>query len=218
MHVGLVDLASFNGDLAAALPAAMHAVEQAEKFGSAFFRAFALRGYGLALCLNRRYSEAREVLTEALPLVAKGANAYQFEANVLSLLASAELGCGNVERAETLARAARDSALTVGAKSWELVAWLVWLRLPATAARRAEAQVGLAQMEALIALTGAEGYRPWLHMAHAHWAQRPQDREQAEQRALQSFKEIGADAYARSLAERRARRSATVSESIREKV
>ncbi|MDP9139368.1 MAG: hypothetical protein M3O62_01065, partial [Pseudomonadota bacterium] len=214
MYVGLVDLASFTGELSTALPQAMHGMEQAEKFGSAFFRAFALRGYGLALSLNRRYSEAREVLNEALPLVSKGANAYQFEASVLAMLAAAELGCGNVERAEALARSARDSAVTVGAKTWEIVAWLVWLRLPVSPARRAEAQAGLAQMEALIDLTGAEGYRPWLHVAHAHWAEHAHAREKAGRLAAASLNEIGADGYAKSLAEHRARRSATVSESV----
>lgn len=213
MHVGFVDLASFTGELASALPAAMHALEQAEKFGSAFFRAFALRGQGMALCLNGRYEEAREVLNEALPLVARGANAYQFESNVLALLAAAELGCGNIERAEGLAHAARRSALTVGAKSWEIVAWLVWLRLPVSDARRAEAQEGLARMQALIDFTGAEGYRPWLYWAQRHWAPDPRTRAEATRRAEDCFRSVGADGYVKLLAERRAQRRVSVSES-----
>lgn len=213
IYANRVDLAFFSGDVDQALPAALRALEQAEKFGSPFFRAIALRAYGLALSLEGRGEEALQALREAMPMVEKGANAHQFQAHVQATYAMTLLDVGDDTAAETMALRARTGAQTAGSRIWEMIAWLVWLRLPVTVVRQAQALDGMRRVAELIEVTGAEGLRPWLHLAEAHWSSDCEQRAAALGSAQAAFEAIGARARARQLAARRARGAATVRES-----
>ncbi|MFA5939452.1 MAG: adenylate/guanylate cyclase domain-containing protein [Sinimarinibacterium sp.] len=213
MYTNQVDLAFLNGDFGPALAAAEKGLAEAEKYGSPFFRAIAMRGYGLALSLNGRHAEAIDILAETTPLVVKGAGAHQFEANHLATHALALLRAGREVEAEQMARAARASAYDAGSRIWEVIAWLFWLQLPAQAERREEAQAGIRRVASLIEFTGAEGFRPWLHVARAHWAADPRTRAASQREALAGFEAIGAHGYARRMAEQRDHGNATMRES-----
>ncbi|MEQ1440304.1 adenylate/guanylate cyclase domain-containing protein [Fontimonas sp. SYSU GA230001] len=213
MYTNQVDLAFLTGAVGPVLAAAEKGLTEAEKYGSPFFRAIALRGYGLALSLNGRHDEALTALEEAAPLVVRGAAAHQFEANQLATHALALLRAGRAAEAERRAQAARDSAARAGSRIWEIIAWLVWLQLPAVAQRREEAQAGIRRVGHLIEFTGAEGFRPWVHAARAHWASDPHARALALADAQAGFAAIGAQAYAQAMAERRDRDAATMRES-----
>ncbi|WP_028081483.1 adenylate/guanylate cyclase domain-containing protein [Solimonas soli] len=199
MYTFLVDLALFSGDYAPALAAAESAVQRAEDTGSAFLRAVALRALGLALGLNGRYDEALDALREVLPMVAPGGPAHLYEANLLATLALVEEEAGHVEEAERIADAARDSARRSGSRLWEILATLVWLRLPARPARGAAAAAAMARVEELLALTGAEGFRPWLLLARAQWSGDGEIALRGHAQAREAFTAIGAHAYAAKL-------------------
>jgi class 3 adenylate cyclase/tetratricopeptide (TPR) repeat protein len=192
LYAGAADLALLRGDYESALPMTQIGIEQAEKHGSPFFRVFALRGHALALSFQGRHDEALALLREALPLVTVDAPAHQFEGNVLATQAMVLLAAGQESAAEAVGRQARECALAAGSRIWELNAWMAWLRLPATASRRDEARAGLARFAELIDSSGAEGFRPWWHLAHAHWAADADARRACLQRARSAFAAIGA--------------------------
>lgn len=195
LYASAADLALLRGDYESALQQTRIGVEQAEKHGSPFFRAFALRGHALALSFHGRHDEALGLLREAAPLVVIDAPAHQLEANVLATQAMVLLAAGDEAAAETVGRRARECAQTAGSRIWELNAWMAWLRLPATPQRRHEAQFGLARFAELIDSSGAEGFRPWLHLAQAHWAEQPQHRDAGLAQARAAFAAIGATAH-----------------------
>jgi hypothetical protein len=53
----------------------------------------------------------------------------------------------------------------------------------------------MATMQELIDETGAEGYRPWLLLARAHWAESPAESQRWRAEALMAFERIGADGH-----------------------
>src|SRR3546814_10293441 len=117
----------------------------------------------LALGLNDRHAEGVEAPSEALPMVTQGGLAYFFEANVLATLALVQQHADQLEDAERSSRAAIGSAQASGSRVWEILATLVWLRLPVDASRRAEADAALARVATLLDFTGAEGFRSEEH-------------------------------------------------------
>ncbi len=198
MYANQVDLALMNGAFAPALAAAYRGLERASGNGSPFFRAVALRALGLALSLNGQHQEALAALDEAAPLVVAGAAAHQFEANWMATRALALLNAGDVDAAERMAVDAIDRAQAAGSRIWEIVAQLVWLRLPVTVRRQAAQMEHRQRVIALVAESGAKGFGPWLDLAEAHWAPDPAIRDAARARAQGGFAAIGATAYARS--------------------
>ncbi|HET8882336.1 MAG TPA: adenylate/guanylate cyclase domain-containing protein, partial [Solimonas sp.] len=196
MHASLVDLALLGGEFAPALSAAATAMQRAEESGSPFMRAIALRALGLALGLNGRRDEAVDALREALPMVAPGGLAHLYEANVLATLALVEQEAGDAAEAERAALAACASARASGSRVWEILATLVWLRLPVQPGRHDEAARAIVRVDELLAFTGAEGFRPWLHLARAHWSASAGQAEAATAAAHAAFLAIGAPAYA----------------------
>jgi class 3 adenylate cyclase/tetratricopeptide (TPR) repeat protein len=199
LYASSVDLHLLRGDYERALPLTQIGLEQAEKHGSPFFRAVALRGHALALSYHGRHDEALSLLHEALPLVAAGAPAHQFEANVLATQAMVLLAAGDESAAEAAGRRARERALAAGSRIWEMNAWLVWLQLPATPARREEARTGLARFVELIENSGAEGFRPWWWLAQAHWTAQAPQQAALRARARAAFAAIGAQAHVQRL-------------------
>ncbi|SEQ74536.1 Double zinc ribbon [Solimonas aquatica] len=198
MHANLVDYAWYSGEYQDALLHGRAAVTRSERFGSAFFRAVSLRALGLAYCLNGRHPEALPLLLQAQPLVARGALAHQFEANFLAVLAEAYRGCGQHEQGLHTAQAAVLSALASGSRLWEVRAWIALLAQPLLDA--GQARSGLLRLAQLIDELGAEGLRPWLHLAQARWHETASEAEGQRQLARQAFQRVGARAHAQALA------------------
>ncbi|NGY06094.1 adenylate/guanylate cyclase domain-containing protein [Solimonas terrae] len=199
MYAALVDLALLSGDFPPALMAAERGMRCAAESGSPFLRAIAQRALGLALGLNDRRAEAIEVLREAQPMVGPNGLAHLYEANLLATLALIEQEAGREQEAERTVQAACVSARGSGSRVWEILAVLVWLRQPVRAARRGEAREAIARVDELMAFTGAEGFRPWLHLARAHWSEHQEEVEAFTALARQAFVTIGAPAYAGKL-------------------
>jgi hypothetical protein len=200
MHAFLVDIASLSGDYGGAMANARRAMELAEQFGSPFFRALAVRGLGLAHWLEGTAAQVVELMESGRGWVAPGGLAHQVEANYLAVLAEVYLQAGREADAEATAEQGIASAQRTGSRVWEIRAWTAWMRLPATDARRARAQQGLARMQELIDTSGAEGFRPTFWLAHAHWSGAPAEAARCRREALEACRRIGAEGHVRRLA------------------
>lgn len=200
MHAFLVDLASMSGNDAQAMADARRAVERAEAVGSGFFRALSARAMGLAHCLHGTPAQAIEVMEQGRPLVAAGGLAHQLEANYLAVLAEVYLGAGREADAARAADEAVASALASHSRAWEIRAWMAWLVLPPTAARRPRAREGLARMAELIEACGAEAYRPAWWLAAAHWSEGATEAARCRREAVEAFRRLGAEAHVRRFA------------------
>lgn len=201
MYANFVDLALLSGDFAPALPAAEQGLRRAEEVGSPFMRALALRALGLAQGLNGLHEAGIATLREAAPLFTRGSLAFAFEANYLATLSLVLQQAAQYDEAGRVAEQACECARRSGTRIWEIVAALVWLRLPSSAARGPEARAAVAHVAALIDFTGAEGFRPWLELTQAMCSASAPDAESLREAARRRFEAIGARAYARKLGE-----------------
>lgn len=201
MHTNWIDLAAFSGDPGGVLHQGQLALRRAETWGSSYFRAIALRGLGLAHVQLGDGAAAVSVLEPALPLVARGANAHQFQAQTLATLAKAYVLLGANERAHATASEAIASAQGSHARVWELICWAAYFELPAQGPWSDRAAEGLQRMGQLIDSTGAEVARPWWWLARARWAAAGSGEAAAcRARALECFAAIGAHGHLRRLA------------------
>jgi adenylate cyclase len=200
MHAFRVDSAWFSGDPTGVLDAARRSMEQAEAFGSLFFRAVAFRAYGEALCLLGRHEEALAPLLESRPLAAKGSGAFQFEANHLAVLCEAGVGAGRFDDAAQWGQAAIESAQRSGSRLWELRAWTSRLALPASVLSDDEARAGFDRAWSLVDLTQGEGLRPKLEELAARREPDAERRRAMLLRARDGYARIGADHHAHRLA------------------
>ena len=199
MHAFCVDHAWFVGDTEATLGHARRAYERAQTFSSPFFITLALRALGLAHCLSGEPERALEFLEQGRAQVQPGASGHQFEASFLAVLAEAYARVSRLDEALITAEAAIASGRKAGTQSWELRAWVAWFSLPVHPDRQTRAAEGLARMAELIAATGAEGYRPWLVQARAHWAGDTAAATALWQEAREAFQTIGAWGHVRRL-------------------
>ncbi len=200
MHTNWIDLAGFSGDHSGVLQQGQLALQRAEIGGSSYFRAIALRGLGLAHVLLGDGAAAVRVLEPALLLVARGANAHQFQAQTLATLAKAYVQLGAYDRAHATANAAIASAQSSHSRVWELTCWVAYFELPAQGPWSGRVAEGLQRMGQLIDATGAEVQRPWWWLAQARWATTPAEAAGYRARALESFASIGAHGHLRRLA------------------
>jgi hypothetical protein len=74
------------------------------------------------------------------------------------------------------------------------------MKLPATVARRERATRGLKRLQELIDASGAEGFRPALWLARAHWSAAPGEAARCRREALDAYRRIGAHGHVRRLA------------------
>lgn len=199
MHGLKVELAWFSGDARDALDEARRALDQAEAFGSPYFRAIALRTYGQALILLGRHQDALVPLSEALPLTGRGEGAHQFEPHLLAVLSEACLGAGRVEDAARHAAAGTASAQTSGTRLWELRAWIARLALPREVLDRNEAERGFARARELAQDMRAVGIEPQLDELAAAWSRDEGERAALLRRAHDGYERIGASGHAARL-------------------
>jgi class 3 adenylate cyclase/tetratricopeptide (TPR) repeat protein len=199
MHAFLVDVGHLSGETGDCMVEARRSVERAEQFGSPFFKALAYRALGLAHGLQGTAAQAIPLLEQGLQWVAPNALAHQIEANYLAVLAEVYLLAGREADAQATAERGIASARQSGSRVWEIRAWVAWLKLPATAARRARATEGLARMAQLVDSSGAEGFRPALWLAREHWSTDPAEAARCRDEALAAFRCIGAHGHVRRL-------------------
>lgn len=199
MHANLVDLAWFSGETGEAMSEARKAFARAESFGSPFFHALSLRALGRAHNLLGEYVQAIPYLEQARPLVAPGATAHQFEANMLATLADAYNGAGRHAEAHEVALAALDSAQRSHSRVWEIAAWAAFLQLPPGGPWDARAAEGLARWQELIQSSGAVGFEPFLELARARWCDDVVQRTQHLHAALRGFELQGASGQVRKV-------------------
>jgi len=195
MHTSWIEIANATGDYDGVLRHGELAMERAEISGSSYFRAIALRGLGLAHLLNGDRRIAIALLEKALPLVAPGANAHQFQAQTLSTLSRAYRASGAFERARDTAIAAIDGAARSHAPLWEITGWLAYLDLAGGGFATPRADEGLERAAALIASTGAEAARPWLWLARMRCTADPAQAARHRDSAIQAFADIGAPGH-----------------------
>jgi len=195
MYAFLVDIATMLGESEGAMADARRAVQRAERFGSPFFRALATRALGLAHILEGNPREAVPLMEQGRAWVAPGGLAHQIEANYLAVLGEVYLAAGREADAEAAAEQGVASALQSRSRVWEARAWMAWLRLPPTPARRARAREGLARLEELIERSGAEGFRSALWMARMHWSESPAETERCRREAIEALRRIGATGH-----------------------
>jgi adenylate cyclase len=193
MHANLADIDWFYGRRdGRAMAEARKGVERAETFGSPFFRIVALRGLALAHYMQGTGAQAIPLLEGARPHTVRGGLGHQFEASFLSALAECYLQAGFEDKAEQTAQEAIASAQGSRSRAWEIRAWIAWMDLPVTSARRARAAEGLARMQELIDASGAEGYRPWLCLAREKYAETAAEKQRCREAALHAFGALGA--------------------------
>ncbi len=187
------------GDAIGALHHARHAVEVAETRSIASM-SVAQWTLGLALVLNDHCREAAETLERALAVMREHRITLQAEAIVLTNLAEAYLGCGDVTRA----RASADEAVALARRrhTIELRPLLTHARVllgSEGAAAAAEVEAGLRDAEADVERTEARVYTPFIHVERAALARLLGD-EAAYQRELREahrlFTAMGATGHA----------------------
>ena len=199
MYAFLVDIANMSGDDANAMTEARRALERAERFGSPFFRALAVRALGLAHWLEGTAAEAVELMEQGRATVASGGLAHQVEANYLAVLAEVYLQAGREADAEATAEQGIASAQRSRSRVWELRAWAAWMKLPVSEARRERAARGLARMQELVDSCGAEGLRPAVWLARAHWSSAKGEAARFRREAIDAYRRIGAEGHVRRL-------------------
>jgi tetratricopeptide (TPR) repeat protein len=199
-------LACLEGDDQAALGHAHHAVEVAEKIGSAFSRVLAYHALGEARMLRGESAAAVDALERALAIGRERHTARQNEAEVLALLAEARLTRGDSRAARETAEQALTVARERGTRMWECAAHLtlgrVLLRGEGAHVRGA-IEAALAQASSLVGETGAKQYEPFIHLERAELARLTADdptrlRELREAHRL--FTAMGATARAKQVA------------------
>ncbi|HUP91042.1 MAG TPA: adenylate/guanylate cyclase domain-containing protein [Solimonas sp.] len=200
MHANLVELAWFTGDLRSVLAEARIALESAQRFGSDFFIAFAMRALGRAYSMLGDYQQAIPYLEQARPLVAPGAAGHQFEATMLAALADAYNGAGRHAEAYEMALASVASGQQSKSRVWEALGWLSLLGLPVDGPWAARVPEAFARVTTLMEESGAVGFEPWLFLAQSRWAATAAERAQWRAKARQRFAELGAPARAAALA------------------
>jgi adenylate cyclase len=194
------------GDARLAAGHVRHAVDLAERLGSARSREYAYRALGALKLLEGRWHEAAEALEGVLALAREKRTALQQEASWLADLAEAYLGLGDVGRA----RATAGEAVTVGrgrrARLDECRAHLALARVllrAEGAAASGEIEAALHAACALVEGTGARVLEPFILLERAELARLTGD-EPARRRALREaqrlFTEVGAPLRAEQVA------------------
>lgn len=194
MHTTWIDLAQFTGDYDGVIRQGELALQRSEETGSSYFRAIALRGIGQAHVLAGDPRTAIGLLEQALPLAAPGANAHQFQAQILSILSRAHRLAGDAERALVFAGQAIDSAHRAHARVWEMLSWIAYLEVGPSSTDPTRAAQGLQRVAELIASTGAIVAEPWLHLARMRWAGDETQAAAHREQALAAYTRIGARA------------------------
>jgi hypothetical protein len=160
---------------------------------------------GLANVLNHTWRDALEALEQAFA-IGRERQLRFLEGRVLGVMATAQLGLGDREKALALAEEAIAVGRGCGTRVWEFSALLTRSQalretLGVQATRGIEA--ALAEAEAWLEMSGAKSYEPFLHVERAELARLTGDdasRERELREAHRLFTEIGAPLRAAEVA------------------
>lgn len=181
----------------------------AEKTGSALDRAFAAFGVAGAKTTQGRWVEAASAFDKALVAVRSGRLLIVLESFILARLSDVHLALGDSRRALEVADEAIATARRHGTLEFEIRCHIARARaLSCGLGGKAidEISRSLVEAEALVATTGAESWRPFIHEQRARLADLSGD-EAARQRELceaqRLFLAIGAPIHAERIAKER---------------
>lgn len=197
-----VTLAWFTGDGVAAMQYARAQVEYAERIGSPALRAGAYDSLGIAQLLRGEWEDAVRSLETALAIARETGTFLQAEALVMANMADAYRGCGDLDRAISVAREAVEVARTRRTRMHECRADLFLGR--ALLARGGEndlleAERALADAMTIVVKTEARAYEPYVRTELAALAAARGDepvRRREIARAAALFRDIGAESRA----------------------
>jgi adenylate cyclase len=189
----------FTGDGVTAWQHARAQLEFAERIASPALRAGAYDSLGVAQLLRGEWEEAVRSLETALSIARETGTFLQAEALVLANMADAYRGCGDLDRAISVAREAVEIARTRRTRMHECRASLFLGRALLTRARPddlVEAERALDDALAIVKKTEARAYEPFVRAERAALAAARADdvwcrREIAHAAAL--FRDIGAE-------------------------
>jgi hypothetical protein len=194
----LSEVAVIAGDAEIGLGPCRRSLEIAEKMGSSYSRAVANHRLGVSLTVAGSWPEATETLEQALAIAREFRTGLEMEARLVSWLAEACLGAGDLARARPLAEESIALGRRIGARTDLIQAerTLVHVLLAQEGASGAAAvRAALAEAERLIGETGATSLAPLVLLDRAELARLEGDastREGALHAARKLFGELDA--------------------------
>ena len=194
----LSEVAAIAGDAEIGVGPCRRSLEIAEKMGSPYSRACANHRLGVSLTVAGSWTEAIETLAQALAIARERRTGLEMEPRLVSWLAEACLGAGDLARARALAEESVALGLRIGARVDLIQAQraLVHVLLAQQgAAAGAAVRAALAEAERLIEQTFATSLAPLVLLDRAELARLEGDsdaRERALREARRLFLELGA--------------------------
>jgi tetratricopeptide (TPR) repeat protein len=194
----LSELAVVTGDAEAALGPCQRGLEIAEKMGSPYSRTVSNHRLGVALTVAARWPEAIETLEQALAIARERRTGLELEVRLVSWLAEACLGEGDLARARALADEAVALGLRLGVPADLIQAQRTLVHVLFAQEGAAAAPAVCAALDAadrLIDAVGARSLAPLVLLDRAELARLQGDdsgRERALREAKKRFAEIGA--------------------------
>jgi adenylate cyclase len=194
----LGELAAISGDAEGSLGPCQRSLEIAEKMGSPYSRVLAYHRLGIVLTLAGDWPEAIETLEHALEIAREHRTTLELETQLVSWLAEARLGAGELDRARALAEESVELGRRIAhpANRVQALRALVHVLLAQEGATAAPAvRAALAEAERIVGEIGATSLAPLVLLDRAELARVEGDRA-ARERALREakalFAEIGA--------------------------
>jgi hypothetical protein len=184
----------------------IEALELAEKSGSPFLMAFALRNIAIGHLVNEAWQDAEIAIEQSLETARTSHVGLEREADLLVLLSQAKLGSGSVSGARASAEQAITKAKGQGTRYFEAQGELALACALRAEGRLEAAREALARVTAGIAETGGRAIEPVVSEEEARLDQlEGSDPAPALARARELYSSIGAkghaDRIARELAE-----------------
>jgi class 3 adenylate cyclase/tetratricopeptide (TPR) repeat protein len=200
------DVAALRGDGAAAVALAREALETGGRIGASYLRVHARVFVARAHLVRGEWGEARRYAEDGLAIAHERRSGLDHEALLLAILAEAELGAGEPERARRTASEAIETAERRGTSLQELFARLALAKVLLAAGDASEAEAIASQLERALTLverTGARTLKPFIGVEFARLARLRGDemkRERELREAHRLFLEIGAPIRAEQVA------------------
>ena len=197
-HGAYVTYSWFAGEAELALRHAQAQFELSERTRVVTMSSAARDSMGVALAMNARYADAVPMLEEALAIAREKSTLLQGEPVMLSNLSAAYLGAGKHAMAVRTAAEAVEAARRRGTRMHQVRALLFHARALLSEATRSDFErirKDLSEAQAIVQLTGARSYEPFIHESLAELARRSGDEPRAERElaeALNCFRAVGA--------------------------
>jgi ATP/maltotriose-dependent transcriptional regulator MalT len=199
-------LAYLTGDAEAAHAHAQQSLEIAERIGDSYSRAYSWFWLALAETIRGQYARARDAVERSGKLAKERRTATEGESGRLAVLAEADCGLGEPERAQEVAREGIEAARDAGVVPFELLSILSFARAAlASPGKPAYEEVvqALERGVELVRETESLWAEPLLRVELAELARRRGDepaRERELREAQRLFTEMGASGHAAKLA------------------